>query len=151
MIRFILLFLPLFFITELCGQEIKETKIINPNDDSTYIVSEKHPEFPGGQIAMRDYLQNSLRYPENDREKNIQGLVIVNFVVEKNGSLSNVNILRGVTPTLDAEAMRVVEAMPAWIPGEQDGEVVRVSINLPIRFTLHGRLPKNKAPKSKKR
>ncbi|MBX2973286.1 MAG: energy transducer TonB [Flavobacteriales bacterium] len=92
---------------------------------------EQMPEFPGGDRALFDYLKKSLRYPEG-----MQGKVFVGFVVDTDGSLRDISILRGADPVLDQEALRVIKAMPKWRPGKQNGETVRMRYNLPIRFTL---------------
>ncbi len=136
------LVLPFLLFTPLFAQEVKDKKEIQDNKDSVYIVAEKHPEFPGGQGALLNYLNKTLRYPDEERDNNIQGLVIVSFVVRKDGSITDIKILKGATPNLDAEAMRVVKAMPAWIPGERDGEALNVGINLPIRLRYTRVIPK---------
>ncbi len=105
-------------------------------DEKVFTVVEESPTFRGGQQAMMNFLQENLTYPPTAREEKIQGTVFVTFVVEKDGSITGVKILRGVQPDIDAEAMRVVKAMPAWTPGYQDDEPVRVQFNLPIRFVL---------------
>jgi len=85
---------------------------------------------------MMNFLANNLTYPEQARRQKIEGRVFVNFVVEKDGSVSNVKILRGIGAGCDEEAKRVVELMPKWTPGYQRGQAVRVSFNLPIKFAL---------------
>jgi TonB family protein len=95
---------------------------------------DRMPSFPGGDEALFAYLQDSLRYPTEAREKDIKGMVMVTFIVEKDGSLSEVKIAKGLGPALDEEAIRLVKSMPRWNPGEQHGEKVRVSCTLPIRF-----------------
>lgn len=107
---------------------IEETEI--------FTVVESMPEFPGGPAKMMQYIATNIKYPAMARESGIQGRVFVNFVVEPNGSVSNVKILRGIGGGCDEEAIRVVEAMPKWTPGRQRGKAVRVSFNLPVRFTL---------------
>jgi len=94
------------------------------------------PEFPGGETALQKYLRSSVKYPTIAMENGIQGKVYVGFVVERNGTISNVRIARGVDVSLDREAMRVVRLMPKWIPGKQNGEPVRVSFTAPINFVL---------------
>ena len=101
-----------------------------------FTVVESMPEFPGGTGELYKYLGQSIKYPPLAKESGIQGRVFVNFVVEPNGSISNVKILRGIGGGCDEEAMRVVKAMPSWKPGKQRGKAVRVSYNLPIKFTL---------------
>lgn len=104
--------------------------------DEPYMVVEKMPEFPGGEKALSDYLKKEIKYPQSAIKDKIQGLVIVSFIVETDGSVSSVNVLKGVSEELDNEAVRVVKAMPKWTPGYQKGKAVRVMLNLPIRFQL---------------
>ncbi|NLJ06297.1 MAG: energy transducer TonB [Sphingobacteriales bacterium] len=104
--------------------------------DEPNMVVEKMPEFPGGEKALSDYLKKEIKYPQSAIKDKIQGLVIVSFIVETDGSVSSVNVLKGVSEELDNEAVRVVKAMPKWTPGYQKGKAVRVMLNLPIRFQL---------------
>jgi len=106
-----------------------------PND-SIYVVVDNNPGFPGSEEARMRFLQENMRYPAEAREKGIQGTVFVSFVVEKDGSLSNARILRGIGAGCDEEVLRVVEMMPKWTPGKKEGVPVRVQFNMPIRFTL---------------
>ena len=106
------------------------------NSDIELGAVEVMPEYPGGTTAMFDFIQTNLKYPESAIESNKEGRVYIGFVVEKDGSISNVNVLRGVCEELDAEAVRVVKAMPKWNPGMNHGELVRVQYNLPIYFKL---------------
>jgi protein TonB len=101
-----------------------------------FTVVESMPEFPGGPAKMMEYIAKNIKYPAMARESGIQGRVFVNFVVEPDGSVSNVKVLRGIGGGCDEEAVRVVESMPTWTPGRQRGKAVRVSFNLPVRFTL---------------
>jgi len=98
---------------------------------------EEMPEPIGGFEAMYAFLQSNLRYPEVARNNNIQGQVFIEFVVEKDGSISNVKVLVGVYPELDQEAVRVVRMMPKWRPGKQMGKPVRTFYQIPIRFTIN--------------
>ena len=100
-------------------------------------IPEKNPEPIGGYEAMYAYLKSNLKYPERPRTNNIQGQIFVEFVVEKDGTISHVKILAGVDPELDQEAMRVVKLMPKWKPGEQLGKPVRCLFNIPIKFTIN--------------
>ena len=104
--------------------------------EEIFVVVEDQPEFPGGNAAMMEFLSNNINYPAEAKEKGIQGRVIVNYVVEKDGSISEVHIVRGVDPMLDKEAVRVIESMPDWKPGKQRGKEVRVRYTLPIVFRL---------------
>ena len=97
-------------------------------------VVEQMPEFPGGEKAMLKYLYDNLQYPKVDMENGIKGKVIVQFIIENDGSISDPKVLQGVSKTIDAEAIRVVNAMPKWKPGMQDGKPVKVQYTLPLRF-----------------
>mgnify|MGYP000874302889 FL=1 len=101
-----------------------------------YISAEVMPTFPGGEEALIRYLISSIKYPSQAREANIQGIVYVDFIVEKDGSISNVSIRRGIGGGCDEEAVRVVKNMPSWSPGYQRTQPVRVQFNVPIKFTL---------------
>ncbi len=101
-----------------------------------FTVVESMPEFPGGAEQMISFIARNIKYPPLAREKGIQGRVFVNFIIEPNGSVSNIKVLRGIGGGCDEEAIRVVESMPKWTPGRQRGKAVRVSFNLPVRFTL---------------
>ena len=95
------------------------------------------PEYPGGMEALMKYLQESVKYPKEAQAQKLQGRVIVRFVVERDGQISHVEVPRSVHPLLDAEAIRVVKAMPKWIPGREKGEPVAVHYSLPIIFRLN--------------
>ena len=105
-------------------------------EDSIYNKVEVMPEFPGGMEAMMKYISENIKYPEQAKEKNTQGRVLVTFVVEKNGKISNVKVMVGIGNGCDEEAVRVIKAMPKWKPGMQDGKKVRVSFAIPISFKL---------------
>ena len=106
------------------------------SDTTVFEIVEEMPEFPGGLQACINYLNDNIQYPAAAIENGIQGRVTTNFIVEKDGSISNVQVLRNVHPALDAEAVRVTAAMPKWKPGKQRGQVVRVYFNLPVVFKL---------------
>jgi protein TonB len=101
-----------------------------------FLVVETMPEFPGGEKAFNQYLADSIHYPAAAVENSIQGRVFVSFVVEKDGSVSEAKILRGIGGGCDEEAMRVIRNMPKWIPGKQRGQPVRVQYTMPIKFSL---------------
>jgi protein TonB len=101
-----------------------------------FTVVESMPEFRGGMKELYTYLGNNIKYPVMAKESGIQGVVYVTFVVEKDGSITDVRVLRGIGGGCDEEAVRVVESMPNWTPGKQRGKPVRVQYNLPVRFTL---------------
>ena len=101
-----------------------------------FTVVEDMPMFPGGESALLSYIGKSVKYPVIAQENGIQGRVIVSFVVEKDGSVADATVVRGVDPSLDKEALRVVNAMPKWTPGKQRGKPVRVKYTLPVTFRL---------------
>lgn len=94
------------------------------------------PLFPGGDAALMAYLRDNIHYPTVAAENGVQGRVVVGFVVERDGSITDVNVLRSVDPSLDREAMRVVKGMPRWTPGKQNGSAVRVKYQVPVTFRL---------------
>ncbi|MBP6977829.1 MAG: energy transducer TonB [Bacteroidales bacterium] len=106
------------------------------NEDEVFMVVEESPSFPGGDAARMLYLQKNIQYPPEARKNNIQGTVYIIFVVESNGYISGVKVLKGIGGGCDEEAIRVVKKMPTWNPGKQRGKPVRVLINMPIRFAL---------------
>jgi len=106
------------------------------NDSQVFFIVEDMPEFPGGELALRKYIANSIKYPVIAQENGIQGKVYVTFVVDKDGSVSDARIARGVDPSIDKEALRVVNSLPKWKPGKQRGKTVRVSYTVPINFVL---------------
>ena len=101
-----------------------------------FMIVEEMPEFPGGQEALQRYLASSIKYPVIAQENGIQGRVYIQFVINSKGEVTNATVLRGVDPSLDREALRVVEAMPKWKPGRQRNRPVRVSYTVPINFVL---------------
>ncbi len=101
-----------------------------------FMVVEKMPEFPGGTNKLLNYLATHIKYPTEARKAKIQGRVFVNFIVEKDGSISHVKIIKSIGYGCDKEAMNAVKNMPRWIPGQQKGKPVRVSYNLPVKFSL---------------
>jgi protein TonB len=118
---------------EYVPQDIEEEEIV---EAEIFTVVESMPEFPGGMAKLMAYLGNNIKYPPLAKESGIQGRVFINFVVETDGRISKVKVLRGIGGGCDEEAVRVVEAMPKWKPGMQRGKPVRVSYNLPVKFTL---------------
>lgn len=104
--------------------------------EEIFVVVEQQPEFPGGNAAMMKFLSDNIRYPVIAQENGIQGRVICNFVVERDGSITDVQVVRGVDPSLDREAIRVIQQMPRWAPGKQRGSAVRVRFTLPVVFRL---------------
>jgi periplasmic protein TonB len=105
-------------------------------ETQVFFIVEEMPEFPGGEAALRQYIANAIKYPVIAQENGIQGRVYVTFVVNTDGSIADARIARGVDPSLDKEALRVVNELPKWKPGKQRGKPVRVSYTVPINFVL---------------
>lgn len=123
------------YITEMLFEDSDE----ETDDSEVYTgVVDVMPEYPGGMNAMFDFIQKNVKYPASAKEKGIEGKVYVQFVVEKDGSISDINILRGVSKDIDSEAVRVIKAMPKWKPGIQKGKPVRVQYTMPFKFQLSG-------------
>ena len=118
---------------EFTPPEIEEEEIV---EAEIFKVVEEMPEFPGGSAKLMEYIQKNIKYPMMARESDIQGRVFVNFVVEPDGSISNVAVLRGIGGGCDEEAVRVVNSMPKWKPGKQRGSAVRVSYTVPLIIKL---------------
>ena len=108
--------------------KVEETKVFD--------VVEQMPSFPGGPAALMTYLSQNTKYPVVAQENGVQGRVVVSFVVERDGSITDVRVVRSVDPSLDKEATLVVKSMPNWIPGKQNGSTVRVKYNVPVSFKL---------------
>jgi periplasmic protein TonB len=109
-----------------------------PVEAEIFTVVEEAPSFPGGDEKLYDFLRENMVYPQMARESGIQGIVYVTFVVEPNGTITNVRVLRDIGGGCGDESIRVVKAMPSWTPGKQRGKAVRVQFNLPVKFTLQG-------------
>ena len=105
-------------------------------ENKVFDVVEQMPSFPGGPSALMQYLSSNIKYPVVAQENGVQGRVVVSFVVERDGSITDVQVTRSVDPSLDREAQRVVRNMPRWIPGKQNGQAVRVKYNVPVAFRL---------------
>ena len=123
------------------GEVLKAKEVIaeeKPKEEETKVfdVVEQMPQFPGGQQALFEYLSKNIKYPVIAEENGVQGRVIVTFVVERAGSITDVKVVKSVDPSLDKEAQRVVKAMPHWIPGKQNGSAVRVKYTVPVTFRL---------------
>jgi len=116
-------------------KQVEEEEV---EEQQIFMVVENAPAFPGGDGARMKFLQDNIKYPQMARESGIQGTVYVTFVVERNGNVTDVKILRGIGGGCDEEAVRVVQNMPKWEPGKQRGKPVRVQFNMPIKFTLAG-------------
>ena len=108
-----------------------------PEEEAPFMVVEDMPEFPGGTAALLEYLRKNIKYPAICRENNIQGRVIVSFVVNKDGAIVDPEVVKSVNPSLDKEAVRVISNMPPWKPGMQRGKPVRVKYTVPVNFRLN--------------
>lgn len=108
-------------------------------EEPIFLIVEHMPQFPGGDIALREYIRDNVVYPEEAKAKKIQGKVFVQFVIGTDGNVEpeNVKIARGIDPLLDAEAIRVIKSLPTWEPGTQRGKPVRVSFTIPIDFSMY--------------
>lgn len=113
-----------------------EPEVQKPKEEEIFVAVEQQAEFPGGQAALMKWLSSNIRYPETAQQNDIQGRVIVRFVVEKDGSIGAATIYKGVDKDLDKEAIRVVKKMPRWQPGKNNGVAVRSYFNLPVTFKL---------------
>ena len=110
--------------------------VVTPDDDPVFTVVEEAPQFIGGSAALLEYIAKNVQYPVEAQQKGTQGRVQTCFIVEKDGSISNIEVLRGIDPLLDKEAVRVISNMPKWKPGKQKGQVVRVKYTVPVTFRL---------------
>lgn len=118
------------------ASNVDESASQDVNTEEVVSIAEVDPEFPGGIEALYKYMVDNVKYPEKAKADKIEGRVFVAFVIEKDGSVTNAKVVRGVSDEIDAEALRVVSAMPKWKPGTQQGNPVRVQYNLPIVFKL---------------
>jgi protein TonB len=108
--------------------------VVSKKNQKVFDVVEQMPEFPGGMEALFKYMAENMKYPEDAKKQQVEGRVLVQFIVETDGSVSNTEVLMRVFPSLDAEAVRVISGMPKWIPGKQNGKVVRVKYTIPVSF-----------------
>ncbi|MBR3730389.1 MAG: energy transducer TonB [Bacteroidales bacterium] len=120
-------------LEEYVAPEVVEEEVV---EQEIFKIVEEMPAFPGGEAKLMEYVAKNVKYPQIARETGVQGRVYVNFVVEPDGSVSNVSVLRGIGGGCDEEAIRVVKSMPKWKPGKQRGKAVRVSYMLPVNFKL---------------
>ena len=128
----IMALMALFGLTTVSAQK---TVVANKNQQ-VFDVVEKMPEYPGGSAALFEYLNGNIKYPADAKKKKIEGRVLVTFVVNTDGSITDIEVVRKAFPSLDAEAVRVISGMPKWIPGEQKGQKVRVKYTVPLNFRL---------------
>ncbi len=125
------------------GEVLKAKEVIaqpeppkHEEESKVFDVVEQMPSFPGGPSALMEYLHDHVKYPVVAQENGVQGRVVVSFIVERDGSITDVRVVRSVDPSLDREAARVVSSMPRWTPGKQNGSAVRVKYNVPVSFRL---------------
>ena len=124
--------------------QVDETYRVNVIDDGEpetdeqqiFVIVEDMPEFPGGELALLKWIAKSVKYPTLAQENGVAGRVHLNFVINETGGIDNIIVTRGVDPSLDREAVRVIKQMPKWKPGKQRGKAVKVSFSLPINFQL---------------
>lgn len=117
--------------------DIKAPEPPKHEENKIFTVVEQMPMYPGGDAALMQYLSSNIHYPAVAAENGVQGRVVVGFVVERDGSITDVNVMRSVDPSLDREAVRVVKNMPRWTPGKQNGSAVRVKYQVPVAFRLN--------------
>lgn len=120
------------------NEVIVEDKKPEPVEDKVFTSVEQMPQFPGGDVALLKYISDHIKYPTIAMENNVQGKVVVQFVVTRDGSIGEVKVARGKDPDLDKEAVRVVKTLPKFIPGKMNGQAVNVWYTLPINFKLQG-------------
>jgi len=130
-----LLFMSLMAVCCLTTVSAQKTVVAQKNQ-KVFDVVEQMPQFPGGQMAMFEYLMQNLKYPADAEKQKVEGRVIANFVVETDGTITDVTVWKPVFPSLDAEAIRVLQRMPRWTPGKQNGKLVRVRYTVPVNFKL---------------
>ena len=116
--------------------QVKDSKIEDIDDNHVYETVDIQPEFPGGSAAMMKFISKKLRYPDQARDKGAQGTVIVQFIVERDGSITDIKIVRDPGEGLGEETRRVIQLMPKWKPGKQEDSPVRVKVSVPVRFRL---------------
>ncbi len=128
----IMALMAMFGLTTVSAQKT----VVAKKNQKVFDVVEQMPEYPGGQAALFEYLSKNIKYPADAEKKKVEGKVFVTFVVDSDGKITDVSLLKKVFPSLDAEAIRVISAMPNWIPGRQKGQAVRVKYTVPIMFRL---------------
>ena len=121
-----------FCLTTISAQKT----VVSKKNQKVYDVVEKMPQYPGGMVALFEFLEKNLKYPADAQKQKVEGRVIVSFIVETDGSISDINIVRKVFPSLDEEAVRLLGMMPRWSPGLQNGKPVRVKYAIPITYSL---------------
>jgi protein TonB len=126
----------LFVFSSLCAQSDSSSIKSSSEESKIFTFVEQMPQFPGGDAALVKFLQKKIKYPKEELSKDIQGKVLIKFVVNEDGKVSDVTVERGASPGLDKEAVRVVKSMPKFKPGKQQGKAVKVYFMLPIIFKL---------------
>lgn len=110
--------------------------VVSQKNEEVFDVVEQMPEYPGGMQALFEFMSQNIKYPADAQKQKVEGRVLAKFIVETDGSISNIEVVKQAFPSLDAEAVRVIQAMPKWKPGRQKGQAVRVKFVLPINFSL---------------
>ena len=128
----IMALMALFGLTTVSAQKT----VVAKKNQQVFDVVEKMPEYPGGSAALFEYLSKNVKYPADAEKKKIEGRVLVTFVVNTDGSITDIEVVRKACPSLYAEAVRGISGMPKWIPGEQKGQKVRVKYTIPLNFRL---------------
>ena len=128
----ILSLMALFGLTTVSAQKT----VVAQKNQKVFDVVEQMPEYPGGIQALFEYLSQNVKYPSDAENQKVEGRVIATFIVETDGTINNVEVVKPVFPSLDAEAIRVLSGMPKWTPGKQSGKEVRVKYTVPINFNL---------------
>ena len=123
-------------VRSLPPEVLPDEEVEAPREEALFITVEQQPEYPGGMAALGAFIQKNLKYPQQAIRSDMSGRVFVSFVVNTNGSLTDVQVLKGIGFGCDEEALRVIRQMPRWKPGMQSGRAVRVRYNLPVAFTL---------------
>lgn len=129
---FLMSLMAVFCLTTVNAQKT----IVSEKNQKVFDVVEQMPEYPGGMQALFQYMADNMKYPKDAEKQKVEGRVMVQFIVETDGSISNTEVIKRVFPSLDAEATRVISAMPKWTPGKQNGKVVRVKYTIPVSFRL---------------
>ena len=128
----IMVLMALFGLTTVSAQKT----VVAKKNQQVFDVVEKMPEYPGGSAALFEYLNGNVKYPADAKKQKIEGRVLVTFVVNTDGSITDIEVVKKAFPSLDTEAVRVISGMPKWIPGEQKGKKVRVKYTVPLNFRL---------------
>lgn len=129
---FLMSLMAVFCLTTVNAQKT----IVSQRNQEVFDVVEQMPEYPGGMQALFQYMADNLKYPKDAVKQQVEGRVLVQFIVETDGSISNTEVIKRVFPSLDEEAIRVISAMPKWTPGKQNGKIVRVKYTIPVSFHL---------------